>query len=173
MTQHSLKLFFALWPDAATRDMLDGVAAQAHQTARGKRVPREALHLTLSFLGATPLSRLDALRAIAAGVRGKSFTLTLDRLGCWSPQKIVWLGIKQIPPALAQLAADVRIALDAGGFRFDARTYVPHVTRVRHADCGGMGETTVVQWGVQNFALLASRPGRPGYDLLGTWPLEH
>lgn len=167
----SLRLFFALWPDEETRNALDRVAVHLQTNWRGRRVPREALHLTLVFLGDTPRIRIDDLCASAARVRSHSFTLTLNRVDCWSRQGIGWLGVLDPNPELMQLASHLRQALQRDGFSFDARRYQPHVTLLRNANCGESSSCKPVFWRVDSFALLASR-AQPGYDILQTWPLH-
>ena len=134
---------------------------------------RESLHLTLAFLGDTQVSRLDALRQLAATVAGQAFTLTLDSPGCWQHNHVGWLGVKETPPALTQLVSDLRRVLRAGEFPLDSQRYVPHVTLLRNARCSAPPPCQSVVWRAQGFVLLASRkPGAEGnYDVLGDWPL--
>ena len=167
------RLFFALWPDAATRVALTACAAHLHTGWAGRCVQSASLHLTLAFLGATPVSRLDTLRQRAARVAGETFTLQLDRPGCWPHNRVGWLGVQETPAALAQLVVDLRRALHAGEFAVDDQRFIPHVTLLRNARCGASPSCPGVVWPVQHFVLLASRaPGVGGYDVLGEWPVS-
>ena len=172
MDETSLRLFFALWPDEATRVALDQAAARLHPIWAGRRVRSESLHLTLAFLGATPVARLDALRQLAATVAGEPFTLTLDSPGCWQHNHVGWLGVKDIPPALTQLVSDLQRVLRTSEFPLDPQRYIPHVTLLRNAHCSAPPPCQPVVWHAQSFVLLAS--GKPGgdYDMLGEWPLS-
>ena len=172
MVEPTSRLFFALWPDEITRAALDHIAADLHARWGGRRMYRETLHMTLAFLGETPLSRLDALRELAASISGEAFTLMLDRTGCWRQNRVGWLGLTATPPALAQLVADLRQALQADRFAFDDKRFLPHVTLLRNAQCGSLQACQAVMWRAQDFVLLASRRQQPGYDVLGTWPLS-
>lgn len=173
MSETTQRLFFALWPDAATRAALDEVAATLHGAWGGRRVRSESLHLTLAFLGATPVPRLDALHQLAATVASQAFTLILNSPGCWPHNRVGWLGVKEIPPTLAQLVSDFRRVLHAGEFAVDDQRYVPHVTLLRNAYCSASPPCPCVTWHAQHFVLLASRaPGAGGYDVLGEWPLS-
>jgi 2'-5' RNA ligase len=169
----SLRLFLALWPDENTRAALTQVAASLQKTWSGRRMRRESLHLTLAFLGDTPVARLDALRQLAATVAGQSFTLTLNSPGCWQHNRVGWLSVKDIPPALAQLVSDLTRVLQTGEFPLDHQPYVPHITLVRNAHCSAPPPCQPVVWHAQSFVLLASpKPGAGGgYDVLGEWPL--
>lgn len=173
MSMDTRRLFFALWPDLATRVALDQTAASLHVNWGGRQMPPESLHLTLAFLGDTPVVRLDELHRLAAAVIGRTFTLKLDSPGCWQQNRVGWLGVKETPPALTLLVSHLRRALRAGQFPFDDRRYVPHVTLLRNAHCGAPPPCPPLMWNAQNFALLHS-PGlgaTRGYTVLGRWPL--
>ena len=174
MNDAALRLFFALWPDQNTRAALNQVAASLHQAWGGRRMRSESLHLTLAFLGDTPVARLDALRQLAATVAGASFTLTLDSPGCWQHNRVGWLGVKATPPALVQLVSDLTTVLRTAEVELDARAYVPHVSLLRNAQCSTPPPCQSVVWRAQCFVLLASpqsADGR-GYQVLGEWPLS-
>lgn len=174
VNQATLRLFFALWPDDATRAALDQTAASLHLTWSGRRMRRESLHLTLVFLGDTPVMRLDALRQLAVTVAGEAFTLTLDSPGCWPQNRVGWLGVKETPPELTQLVSNLRRVLHAGEFPLDRQRYVPHVTLLRNARCSMPPPCQPVVWCAQSFVLLASPKlrGEGNYDVLGEWPLS-
>ena len=172
MDEPTSRLFFALWPDDVTRAALDQIADNLHIHWGGRRMHSDTLHMTLAFLGDTPISRLDALRELAATVPGEAFTLQLDRPGCWQHNHVGWLGLTSVSPALMQLVADLRQALLASKFAFDDKRFVPHITLLRNAQCGPPPSCQPVIWRAQDFVLLASRKQQPGYDVLGTWPLS-
>lgn len=172
MNEPSLRLFFALWPDDVTRSALDNVAGNLHADWGGRRMYSDTLHMTLAFLGDTPVTRLDTLRELAATITAEAFTLTLDRPGCWQHNRIGWLGVQDTPLALAQLVSNLRGVLHAEQFAVDDQHYVPHVTLLRNAQCGPPPSCQPVKWRVQDFVLLASRKQKPGYDVLGTWPFS-
>ena len=172
MNEPSSRLFFALWPDEVTRAKLDQIATALHASWGGRRMQSDTLHMTLAFLGETPLSRLDALRELAATISVEAFTLRLDRPGCWQHNHVGWLGLSATQPALAQLVADLRQAMTANQFAFDDKRFMPHVTLLRNAQCGPPPSCQPVIWHANDFVLLASRRQQPGYDVLGTWPLS-
>ena len=172
MNEPALRLFFALWPDAATRAALDQVGAGLHARWGGRRMQHDALHMTLAFLGDTPLKRLDALRGLAAKMTGEAFTLKLDRPGCWQHNRVGWLGLATTPLALTQLVTDLRRMLHANKFTVDDQRYVPHVSLLRNAHCAPPPPCQPVTWHAQNFVLLASHKQPHGYEVLGTWSLS-
>jgi len=172
--EQSLKLFFALWPDADTRAALNQAGKRLYKAWGGRRMRSDSLHLTLAFLGDTPMTRLDELRQLAATVAGEAFTLTLDSPGCWQHNHVGWLGASETPAALGQWVSNLTAALQTAQFSFDPRPFVPHVTLLRNARCTAPPVCQAVVWRAGYFALLASRrmESGGGYEALGEWPLS-
>ncbi|MFC4277226.1 RNA 2',3'-cyclic phosphodiesterase [Achromobacter aloeverae] len=129
-----VRLFFALWPDAATVRALAAWSAQAQATCGGRAMRAETLHLTLAFLGQVPaelvepLIRLTLQRPFAPG------TLRLDRYGVFPRQRIVWAGPGDGAPALAAEVAALWRDLGALGDLRPDHPFRPHVTLLRNAD---------------------------------------
>jgi RNA 2',3'-cyclic 3'-phosphodiesterase len=167
-------LFFALWPDEPVRNALVAAARPLLEACPGKPVPGSNYHLTLAFLGAVEASRLEALRAAAAGVRAEPFDLVMDCHGHWVRPGVAWLGCRQPPAASARLAAATWAALATLGFKPEERPFVPHLTVLRHCRaCAWPGPVTPVAWPVRDFALVSSvtHPSGPEYTVLERWPL--
>ncbi|MFO7588071.1 MAG: 2'-5' RNA ligase family protein [Gemmatimonadota bacterium] len=74
------RLFFALWPDSATRSAVARLVDRAAKRCGGRRVPPENLHLTLAFPGAVARAQRTCLEACADRVAGTPFHLVLDRI---------------------------------------------------------------------------------------------
>ena len=159
------RLFFALWPDDATRDALDRTGKWLHQHWGGRRMRAETLHLTLAFLGATRTTELPALRAVLDRLDVPAFSLRLDQVGFWPANRIAWLGPGTPPDGLATLAGELRAGLQGVGVSFDARPFFPHVTLLRNSAGGMASACQPVFWHVDRVALLESfsAGGRPGY----------
>jgi len=126
-------VFFALWPSAEVADRLADMAGKAVARFGGRATRRETIHLTLAFLGEVPESRLPELCAVADGVQGQSFTMSLDRLGFWRHNHLLWAGSQAPVASLGELVSCLRNALANAGFTVDAEQqgFVPHVTLVR------------------------------------------
>jgi len=171
--EKTLRLFFALWPDSDTRAALDHTGKWLHKHWEGRRTRAETLHLTLVFLGAVDVSRLNALRELAAQIRAEAFTLHLDQAGCWGHNRVGWLGAGETPPALAILLADLENRLESSLFRFDKRAFVPHITLLRKARCAEVPACRPVEWPVHRFVLVESQSTDSGvqYQIVGEWPL--
>ncbi|MCX7891917.1 MAG: RNA 2',3'-cyclic phosphodiesterase [Burkholderiales bacterium] len=168
-----LRLFFALWPDDRVRAKLAAYARAVHERTGGRVMSPEGLHLTIAFLGGVEASRLDPLGAAAASVRVRPFDWLLDEAGYWRHNRIVWVGASAVPAPLGLLVADLRAALQAGGFAFDPRPFVPHATLVRKAAAPReLPPLAPIAWHVERFVLVRSAPGAEGsrYEIAGSWP---
>lgn len=84
------RVFFALWPDALTRDLLGQAARQMQRALHGQRTRDDSIHLTLAFIGNVSVQRLPEL-AVPPLKDLKPFTLSLDRCGCWPRSQIEFL----------------------------------------------------------------------------------
>ncbi len=163
-----LRLFFALWPDDAARAPLARYAGAAHAACGGRLMRPQNLHFTLAFLGDTEAGRLEALLGAAAGVEPRRFAIEVDRVEYWRHNRIVWAGASIVPDALAALVAELRAALDAGEFGYDARPFVPHVTLLRDARPATLPDFAPVTWRADRFVLVKSVPGGD-YAIVREW----
>jgi 2'-5' RNA ligase len=96
------------------------------------------LHLTVRFLGDTPLDVVpDVALAVedaigGSGVRG--FEVVLEGAGVFPglrKPRALWLGIAQGATSLGSLAGVLGPALEALGWAHDGRPYRPHLTVAR------------------------------------------
>lgn len=172
MSSH-VRLFFALWPSDPIRLNLWDLGGKLQKIWNGRRMKPDTLHLTLVFLGDTPVARLDELKKLAADIKGKKFSMELDRASCWRHNKVGFASPEEIPLELPMLVHSLEDSLEAQGFAFDARPYKPHVTLLRNTRCTTQVPFVPVTWKVEEFALIASSTTEQGvnYRLLGRWPL--
>ncbi|MCX2657529.1 RNA 2',3'-cyclic phosphodiesterase, partial [Klebsiella pneumoniae] len=102
------RLFFALeLPSAVQKQIVQWRATHFPEDA-GRPVAADNLHLTLAFLGEVSAEKQRALAALAGRLRQPGFTLTLDDAGQWLRSRVVWLGTRQPPRGLLQLASMLR-----------------------------------------------------------------
>src|SRR5215510_12687027 len=94
-----MRLFFALWPPAATASALAGWAREAQRVTGGRVTDEGKIHLTLAFLGEADEGRAAA----AARVQSKAHTLPLEEARHWKDNGIVWAGPRQTPAPLQDL----------------------------------------------------------------------
>lgn len=160
MDEAKQRLFFALWPDAEVRDTLSQWQRMAYALSGGRKMHIDDVHLTLAFLGDTPVSKLPAVREAMNSVEGESFELSVDALRYWRHNKIVWAGASATPPALQKLVGDLRAALKTRAVNFDEKAFVPHITLLRNAKAPDQDILPVpISWTVGRFALVRSAGG--------------
>jgi RNA 2',3'-cyclic 3'-phosphodiesterase len=165
------RVFFALWPDDATRSAISRATREAVRLGSGRPIAKDRLHLTVAFLGELTGDGLAAARQVPPVSVG-AFELTLDVLGVWPESKILWLAPASPPPALGELEARLWDALIERGFRGEDRTYRPHVTLARRSRAVDVAVEPVA-WSVGELALVESFPAGRNvhYEVLERWPL--
>lgn len=166
-----LRLFYALWPDDATRDAL--LALQMRQ--RGRRTRPGNLHATLAFLGEQPVTHLSFLEEILARLPNKAITLQIDRIGYFKKKHIVWAGSHAVPDTLINLQQSLADMLDEHGVDFDRRNdFTPHITLARDAEPPSDQPFEPFTWEMKQVALVQSiqEGGRLDYEVLASIHLE-
>jgi 2'-5' RNA ligase len=165
------RIFFALWPDDATRGALTRATREAVRACGGRPIAKDRLHITVAFLGALTPAELESARG-APPIGVGAFDLTLDVLGVWPQSRILWLAPQEVPAALTDLESLLWDELEERGFRREERVYRPHMTLARRARPLDEG-VTPVHWRVAELALVESLPfGRNvHYEVLERWPL--
>jgi len=169
------RVYFALWPDEDVRAELARTAQVMHRVMHGRLARSVSLHLTLAFIGRTDAENLQRLLSPPADVFTPAFLLALDDWGCWPRNSIGWTAPTRIPGPLRDLAANLEGWLRSAGFELEHRTFAPHVTLIRSAQCVPMpGAMAPIEWQVNEIALIRSQPVQGGhrYSVLRTWPLE-
>ncbi len=163
----SARLFYALWPDDATRAAL--VRWQDH--VQGRKIARENLHITLAFLGQQPITLIPTLQEILMGLPPPDMTLVLDRLGYFPRNRIAWAGMHAVPDALITLQKTLMQALKRHGVAFDDRSkFQAHVTLARDALAPGDAAVEAIHWRVGELVLAQSTTDGNGasYRMLAT-----
>lgn len=173
--EKGLRLFFALWPDEAVRQELVRISRQLALPPGAKRVAPDNLHLTMAFIGTQGPEVQACLEAQAAMVELPPFTITLDELGFFAKPQVVWLGDKNPPEPLLQLAKALKHAQLNCGLEPEARPFQTHLTllrKVRHPP--GPFQPDPVTWPVREFVLVASetRPEGAQYRIVRRFSLH-
>ncbi len=96
-------------------------------------IAQQNLHITLVFLGDTPVNRIAAIqRAVALCTeRYTPFELALTPPGCFPSirkPRVVWVGVDDAQQKLAALHADVCVELRRAGFAVEQRPFRAHIT---------------------------------------------
>ncbi|MGH2795511.1 MAG: RNA 2',3'-cyclic phosphodiesterase [Actinomycetota bacterium] len=165
-----MRLFVAVDLPATVKDELDRlIAALRPSIPDAKWVPRDNIHLTLSFLGEVGDERVEpiveALRGVAAS-RARIATRLSGSGAFPSPRRarVLWAGLEgEELPALAAVTAE---ALEPLGFPREARAWTAHLTLARFrepADVRGLLPLRLeeVSLDVIELTLFRSRLARP------------
>ena len=132
-----MRLFIAAEVPEEMREALAETSARLRGSVRGRFVAPDSFHVTLAFLGEVAGSRADdAGAALARACHGfAAFDASLGELGCFGKRgkATLWQGFRDAG-ALPDLAKAVRGELRSGGFAFDGKAFLPHVTLMRVAD---------------------------------------
>lgn len=166
------RLKIASWRDRSFKELT--------ATGRARPVPPENFHITLAFIGEITERKLEHLcdsvddwleeRPVeAAGV-------DVNQLGYWRRPGILWIGPKQCPGVLLQLANGLKgLGIQAGGKR-DDKAFQPHITLFRHCRSAPPTPADPPEFSLcyKSFALFESRPAKQGvsYHALRHWQLD-
>ena len=171
----SKRLFFAIEMPAPLQRQIVRWRADHFATEAGRPVAGANLHLTLSFLGDVTDEKRQALAAMAGRIRQPGFTLTLDDAGQWLRSRVVWLGTRQPPRGLLQLANMLRAQAARSGCYQSPQPFHPHITLLRDASHAVAIPPPGFHWAfpVKEFVLYESRfaGGRTRYTPLQRWRL--
>ena len=161
---HFPRLFYALWPDAATR-----AALAAWQAGLGGNPTRpDKLHLTLAFLGQRPASELPALLAILEQLPAHPVPLLFDHVSHFPQLALAWAALAQPSPALLDLRAACMHGLAEQGLapRFEHDRFTPHVTLARQAPPPPPERPPPVQWQARELVLVESLKSSGDYRVV-------
>ncbi len=144
----TLRAFVAVELADETRAVIrkvEGVLQAAPVARAVKWVDPAQMHITVKFLGETPVAKLDALRAALdrVGAAHAPFALHLAGLGTFpggQRVRVVWIGLDQGVAPLVALTNDAETALTALGFAPERHDPSPHVTLGRVRDHATLDE---------------------------------
>ncbi len=152
------RLFLALWPDPALRQLLKERRDAWGWPKGASPVHADKLHVTLHFLGGVPGERLPELLERFA-VPFDPFRLELNRAALWH-NGIAVLEPGQAPPELLALHARLSDVLPALGLQPEARSYRPHVTMARRAGGATLPpDSPPLVWNARGYSLVESKDG--------------
>ena len=135
------RLFFAVpIPDPARQQvasLMETVQSSVGDgSAKIRWVRVEGLHLTLRFLGPTPVERVPelaaALATVASGIA--PFPVTISGAGAFPGPlhpRTLWLRIEVGADQLSELAAALGAVAAADGSQLETRPFAPHLTIAR------------------------------------------
>lgn len=192
MPELTLRTFIAIELDAAVRDGLARVQAKFRQQAPDgsvRWVNPEAIHLTLKFLGDTPVGKISKVAdELATACQGFApFALSFEGRGCFPNTRrprVIWVAVRDLSgSSLSRLQAAVEQKVSPLGFPTEERSFSPHLTLGRvarganaqvEAVIGQMVERSVVEQIAKqsvtavHFIKSDLRPTGPIYNQLAT-----
>ncbi len=192
MPDLTLRTFIAIELDQEVRDALGRVQGKFKRQAPDgsvKWVNPEAIHLTLKFLGDTPVSKIsrvaDALAAACQGIG--PFDVSFEGRGCFPNirrPRVIWVAVRDLSgSSLTRLQVAVEQKVSPLGFPTEERGFSPHLTLGRvarnaspqaEAAIGQMVEKSVVEQiatqrvAAVHFIKSDLRPTGPVYNQLAT-----
>ena len=142
-------------------------------------MPVASLHVTLAFLGSVPQSQRPQLESIAreqssACAQEVPLLLTFERLAHWPRQQVLCVPATEQSGGAHALAAALRDAAAAAGFRPDLKPFRAHVTVARKVTRFARALSLhPVVWRFTAFALLESRTEERGaaYSMVESYSL--
>lgn len=167
----TLRLFFALWPDDATRTAL----MQLQAPMRGRIIPYANLHLTLAFLGQQAASMVPNLKDILTHLTSATATLLLDRVGYFTRNHVAWTGTHDVPDELMHLVQELTLALAQHGIVLnEPRGFKPHITLARDAALPPDITFEPIVWRAHQVALVQSdtTPEGSRYQVIASRSLD-
>jgi 2'-5' RNA ligase len=93
----------------------------------------DGIHLTLKFLGDTPVDQVDQVKAALAEAAAKvgPFRVAARGLGCFPNTRrprVIWVGLEEPTGALRRLRDAVEAHVAPLGFPTEGRSFNPHLT---------------------------------------------
>jgi RNA 2',3'-cyclic 3'-phosphodiesterase len=165
------RLFFALWPDEATRQQCSAVVEKL--TGEGLRpVAAKNLHVTLLFLGNVDAEQRAGITVAADALSVPPvMELTYDRLSYWKKPAIYCLTARRFDSEIAVLAERLAAIAVQYGVAVDERPFKPHITLVRKARAPAEIEFQPILWRADAFCLVESCSDKDGveYRVIKRW----
>ena len=157
-----MKLFIAIsLSDEIRKSLVKTQDFLSRHGIRGSLVPRENLHMTLTFIGEHPDP--DQVLEVMENVDFPAFSITLNDIGIFN-NNVLWAGVHESEP-LQKLVKNLRYELAKADIPFDRKAFMPHITLFRNVDDSkGVPETHVpdVSMSVNSISLFRSDRGKNG-----------
>jgi 2'-5' RNA ligase len=174
----SVRLFFALWPDADTRARIANAAAALRLSDGVRPVPPQNYHLTLAFIGEVTSVQVAVLQQIGRGQRASGCAITIDAYEYWPESQVVVAVAREPPAALVALWTRLRQDLllhQAAQKRSRLQPSLrAHVTLARKvAQAPVLQAMSPFDWRAGSFSLIRSDTSAAHsiYTVVDTWPL--
>ena len=156
-----LRLFLALWPSPECAALLEEWAAWAQLQCGGRIMRPETLHLTLAFLGAVEIEKVDALMTCTRRFSVTPGAFTVSRFGTFPRTDLVWAGPAGTVPELATLHYRLWQTLVPLNGAVPAQPFRPHITLLRRVTRPLLlpDPPFSIEWAYSRCVLVVSEPG--------------
>ena len=131
-----IRTFIAVELDQEIKDGLVSLQARLSRQVPPRSVrwvQLDGIHLTLKFLGDTPLEKVDLIEGALAQAAAEvgPFSFSVQDLGCFPnvrQPRVVWVGLQEPTGALTRLRDAVESHVAPLGFPTEKRPFSPHLT---------------------------------------------
>lgn len=148
------RFFFALWPDKSIRESI--LNCGLNFDLSGQITDQSKLHITLLFLGKLTINQQQNIIRQAGQIICPKFEICLDHTGYFNNSKVVWLGLKTIPAALADLYEQLSRAAEQCEIAIKQQRYIPHLTLARKSSPVKEPSISAIIWHITDFVLVES-----------------
>ena len=122
-----MRLFIAIQLNQKMKQLVSDVQDTFRwQQVKGDYTPEENLHITLAFIG--EYGDPDEILELMQKVSFKSFSITMDKVGCFD--ELWWTGLEE-SSELEALVKNIRHVLADAGIPYDKKKFKAHVTFLR------------------------------------------
>lgn len=122
-----MRLFIAIQLNQKMKQLVSDVQDTFRwQQVKGNYTPEENLHITLAFIG--EYGDPDEILELMQKVSFKSFSITMDKVGCFD--ELWWTGLEE-SNELETLVKSIRHVLADAGIPYDKKKFKAHVTFLR------------------------------------------
>lgn len=169
-----MRMFFGLQPDHQICSRIEQWRDRTLPPLE-RPVPPTNLHITLAFLGDVSPPQLDRLTSETSDIASGPLSLTLDELGFWPRPGILWLGARDTPAPVVQLAAQLRKLSRRMQLNRERKPFVAHMTIARRCKTPPPNSLEPPAFPIRfdRFTLFESTNGRNGviYTPVEEWLL--
>ena len=166
-----MRLFIAIQLNQKMKQLVSDVQDTFRwQQVKGDYTPEENLHITLAFIG--EYGDPDEILELMQKVSFKSFSITMDKVGCFD--ELWWTGLEE-SSELEALVKNIRHVLADAGIPYDKKKFKAHVTFLRkpvYANGRGISHMSIdpASMQVSRISLMRSTRGKNGmiYTELGS-----
>ena len=124
------RLFFALWPNASTREQCINVL-NAVSFKQAKPVQAANIHVTLLFLGNLDSGKEELIKQELMNIVVPTITLIFNRLSFWEKSGILCLTSTNSCPEIESVVESLEKIARKLTIQVDRRPFKPHVTLVK------------------------------------------